>query len=155
MQQFFFYCCVVLCCVNMSHFILLLIEILVVYIFGDKMNKTVENILVHVCGGSTSAHFLLELSGNAGSQDMCMFNFSIYCQTVFQSDCTSLYPSATYDSSSCPKCCRTPETIKKKQLMNSHKDKQNLCVAITSIKQSWNSKDKLGKKFCHASYLRS
>ena len=80
----------------MSHFILLLIEILVVYTFGSK---TAENILMHVCGESTSAHFPLELRGNAGSQDMCMFNFSIYCQTVFQSDSTSLYPPSKYESS--------------------------------------------------------
>lgn len=48
----------------MSYFILLLIEVLVVYILRGK---TAENILMHVCGESTSAHFLLELRGNAGS----------------------------------------------------------------------------------------
>ena len=37
--------------------ILLLIEILVVYIFGGKMNKTAENILVHVCGGENKCSF--------------------------------------------------------------------------------------------------
>ena len=90
---------------------------------------------------------------------MCMFNFSIYCQTVFQSDSTSLYPPAKYEFHLPWVLWNTRKKKKKKvykdkKLMSLHKDRQNLCMAITNINKIRTPKT-CWEKTCHSSYLRN
>lgn len=82
---------------NISQYDYAIIYLSILLVMGNRVASsfgTIQTMLFSIflykCYGVPRNALLLNIYKNRTKYDMCSFNFSIYCQTVFQRRCTNL-----------------------------------------------------------------